>query len=152
MADAARSLFFDLSWDIETKKLNDANKMTDNLKTSANDMFKDTDKASKSLSTSGSTIAKEFKTAGTSVDTAGDKIIDTDKKTGKLLGTTEDIGEAFEDVGKDAKKATKTMEAGNKKTEDSAMDVADEVENIGRNLDDATKKTGGLAGAMGGVK
>ena len=126
MSDAARSLSFDLSWDIETKKLNDANKMTDNLKTSATEMFKATDDASKAISTSGSDISKQFKAAGSSVDTAGDKIVKTDKKAGKLDDTTKEIG-------------------------DSAEDTAKDVEKIGKEAEKAEKKTGGLAGAMKNV-
>lgn len=174
--DAVRSLSFDIAWDIEDNGLVNANKKTDNLKTSADGLFKSTDKANKSLSTSANTLAKDFdssnksvkktytsirdaEAAATDLDTGFDGLGHTNKDVSKQMKTSaDDLNDSLKETGdiigkneKTSKKSHKKMQDDEKRTGEEADDASKKVKKIGDEAEKAGDKTSKLGGIMGGI-
>ena len=174
--EAARSLAFDITWDIDDSLLVAANERTDDLRTSANDLFRSTDRANRSLSTSARTLASDFERSQDVVDETNSSIRDTrteasrlDRGLGELADTSEDASDSIRttaddlnrsisrtadeirDTERQSERSHRNIQRDEERTGEEADDAAEKIKNIGKEAEDAGGKTSKLGGIMGGV-
>lgn len=127
MADeAARSLFIDIDWNIEGKKLDDANKSTDKMKTNAEDIAKQTKASAKTVTTAADKMSKDYKKTGKSAEGAADDV--------------EEIGSKSKKSGDEVEKLSKKGDGLKKAFAGAALGIAAGIGAVGAMALDAGKK------------